>query len=241
LKLAWNVLSILLLLHVIAAAALVVWLRATDRLDVERARRIYNLMSVTITEEKARQEEEARLAEATREEIEQMRWVQQVSTGPRTMFDRLDEVQEREEIATVTADRVQREIRDLQKLLANTESLLAAERAEIERQRAALQAQLAAERERRESEDFQQAVKLYEQLRPKQTKQMFQELLADGRVDEVVEYLAAMQVRKAAAVLNEFKAPQEIQQGTMLIERLRQRGLDMGAAPQQKGTGGPTT
>ncbi len=241
-KLAWNVLCILLLLHFLAAAGFVVWLRAEDRLDTERIRRVYDMFRMTIEEEKAQQEEEARLAAQTQEEVEHLAWLRQVSTGSQTMFERLDAAQQSDDMSNVIYDRVRREVRDLHAMLANSAALLAAEREAIERERAALDERINAERERRESEDFQQAVKLYEQLRPKQAKQMFQELLENGQTEEVVEYLAAMQVRKAAAVLGEFKSPQEVPQGTMLIERLRQRGIDTGAMEYtggRPGQGGP--
>jgi hypothetical protein len=41
-----------------------------------------------------------------------------------------------------------------------------------------------------------------------------------------VDYLAAMQMRKAAGVLKEFKTPQEVAQASELLELLRRRGVD---------------
>ena len=58
---------------------------------------------------------------------------------------------------------------------------------------------------------------------PKQAKAVFQELLTAGGEKQVVSYLSAMEERKAAKVLKEFKLPNEIDQAAMLIEQLRQR------------------
>ena len=78
----------------------------------------------------------------------------------------------------------------------------------------------------KEDKDFQQTVKMYQQLKAKQVKQIFQQLLAQGMTGQVVEYLAAMQIRKAAAVIREFKSPNEVVQAANLLQSLRERGLD---------------
>ena len=81
-------------------------------------------------------------------------------------------------------------------------------------------------------EDFKKAVGLLEALKPKQAKQILQDMLQDGKELEAVEYLAAMKMRKAAGVLGQFKQNQEIAQATMLVERLRQRGINLpGSTP----------
>jgi len=227
-KTLWNVMGVLLLVHVLAGAALVGWLGMDGRLSRDRVQRAVEIFRLTLEEEQRQLEEEAALAKEMEEKIEHMAWLQQVSAGPQTMLDRLEAAQQTDEVTGVVYDRMKREIHDFQTLFANTEALLAAERAAIEAQRAALQEELERAAALRESEDFRQAKDLYEQLKPRQAKQMFQELMAQDKVEEVVDYLAAMPVRKAAAIIGEFKDPQEIPQGTMLLERLRQRGRELG-------------
>ncbi|NJL32148.1 MAG: hypothetical protein HC898_11290 [Phycisphaerales bacterium] len=65
---------------------------------------------------------------------------------------------------------------------------------------------------------FKLALQMYEQVRPKQGKQMMQELIVKGQMDQVVEYMAAMQLRKAAAILKEFKTPPEVAMATELVQ-----------------------
>ena len=81
---------------------------------------------------------------------------------------------------------------------------------------------------------------MYEQLDADQTKQMFQQLMAQGETDRVVDYLAEMQMRQAGKVLKAFETEAEIKSATMLLEKLRQRGVyplgnnaATGNAPQQ--------
>ena len=66
---------------------------------------------------------------------------------------------------------------------------------------------------------------LLQSQKPKQAKAILQTLLTEGHQDQVVDYLAAMQERKAAKVLAAFKTPQEVVQATALVEALRQRGM----------------
>jgi len=95
---------------------------------------------------------------------------------------------------------------------------------DLEKQRGDFEQWVQAEADRAKDENFLQVVSLYEKQPPKQAKEAFQSLLTQGEVDQVVEYLAAMSSRKAAAVLGEFKAPAEVTQKADLLERLRKRG-----------------
>ena len=68
-------------------------------------------------------------------------------------------------------------------------------------------------------------VESYASLKPKLAKQAFLELIKQNKMDEVVEYLAAMQLRKSAAILNQFKADEEVPVAAQLLESLRLRGV----------------
>ena len=69
---------------------------------------------------------------------------------------------------------------------------------------------------------------MYEKIQAKQAKAMMTQLVALGQAGEiqVVDYLAAMNERKAAEILGQFKDEREIPLATRLIERLRTRGID---------------
>ena len=70
---------------------------------------------------------------------------------------------------------------------------------------------------------------------------MFQQLIQQNQTDQVVDYLDAMQVRKAAKVLGQFQSPSEITQATMLLQKLRLRGSHpLAAQGKGKSNGGQT-
>ena len=77
-----------------------------------------------------------------------------------------------------------------------------------------------------QDEDFKRAVKTLEQLPARQAKDVVQQMLGQGKLDQAVDYLAAMQLRKSAGVLKAFKSEAEVVQVTRLIEQLRLRGVD---------------
>ena len=218
---------LLVLVHLLAGGAFVAWLGATDRLSRERVERVVEMFSMTHEEEQAREAEAEREAAQARAEAEEQAYLERVSQGPRTLGDRLDVAQRADELGQHRMERVQRETADLRRQIERAQDLLAEERAELAADREAFEEAVARERELREDEDFQQAVQMYEQLRAPQTKQMFQQLMADGETDRVVDYLANMQLRQAGRVLQQFQDDeQEIEQATRLVERLRRRGID---------------
>ncbi|MEX0887706.1 MAG: hypothetical protein WD009_14845 [Phycisphaeraceae bacterium] len=218
---------LLIVVHLLAGGAFLAWLGATDRLTVDRVRRVVDMFTMTI------EEEQQALADAQGEQAQreaqagEQAYLERVSDGPRTLRDRLDVAQRVDELGQHRVERVQRETADLRRQIERAQGLLARERADLAAEREAFAQALEREQRLREDEDFQQAVRMYEQLRPDQTKQMFQSLMDQGQTQQVVDYLAAMQLRLAGRVLQQFQdTPQEIEQATELIERLRRRGVD---------------
>ncbi len=226
LKALWTALSILLLLNILIVLGFVVWLRTSGRLDGQRIDRIRQMLAVTVEQEKAQEEQAKALEEEAKQKAMQLALLESVSDGPISLSDRLAAQQEQDEIALLRLDRLHQDIEDLQAQLELTKRQLNKSQAELDAKRKsfeeAVQRQVALETD----ENFQQAVSMYEKLKPKQAKQMFQTLLDQGQLTQVVDYLAAMQLRKAAAVLKEFKTPIEISQATDLLQRLRERGID---------------
>ena len=224
---ALTAIVLLLVLHLFAGAGFVGWLAATDRLSRERVERVVEMFSMTLEEEQQARAEAERLAEQEQAEAEQRAYLERVADGPRTLTQRLDAVQRTDELSQHRLERVQRETADLRRQIARAQDLLDQRRAELEADREALAAAIERERLLREDADFQQAVDMYERLRPPQAKRMFQHLIEQGETRQVVDYLAAMQPRQAGRVLQQFQDDaQEIEQGTELIERLRRRGVE---------------
>lgn len=221
----------LILIHVVAVFALSGWLYATGRLSQERVDRAVGVFKLTMQEEQKQDEQAAAAERAAKELADQVKRLEEVADGPRTTGQVLAEQQKRDEIAEARVQRLQREIADLRQQLELAQAQIAKDKAELEEHRAAFEAVQERAVAERTDANFQQAVKTYEALKPRQAKQMFADLIAQGREAQVVDYLAAMQMRKAAAVLKEFKTEPEVAQATKLVEMLRARGVDALASP----------
>lgn len=226
-KAFWNALAIVLVINMLLVLGGIGYLRMTGRLNADRVRAVAAVFRTTIEEEQARElqaaEESAIRAERERRQFHQ----QKVADGPVSTREQIGRDQEAEELALLQVQRLREEIRALQRQLETARRALAAQKADQEAKAAAWEASIADELARRENEDFQKTILLYQQVKPRQAKDMFLQLIAEGRRSQVVEYLAAMQSRKAAAVLKEFKTPEELAVASDLLEQLRQRGAEM--------------
>ncbi len=226
-KSLWTAVAVVLLVNFLALGGGAVWLYSSGRLNQDRVSRLAELFTHTIAEEeKAKQDEEEKKKKDEAEAREAAR-LQRVAEGPNELSAKIAEDQEKDEIAMQRYERLKRDIADLQRTNELARRLLADERSKLDAERKAFQMVLDAEKKKRNDEDFKQAVKMYEQLKAKQAKEMFLQLLATNKSDQVLDYLAAMQLRKAAAVLKEFKTPAEVAQATDIVQRLRQRGVDL--------------
>jgi len=79
--------------------------------------------------------------------------------------------------------------------------------------------------QRKEDEQFQQALKLYEQIPPKQARDMLLALVNDGDMNQAVAYLDAMNTRAAANIIREFKTQPQTELAKELLEQLRTFGV----------------
>lgn len=217
----------LVVVNLLAVAALGGWLHTTGRLSRERVDKAVSLFTPTLEEEAAQAEQAAVAEEEAKAMAVQLARLEAVADGPMTTDDRLHQQQQRDELAEARVQRLQRDIADLQRQLEIAQAQIAKDRARLIEERTAFDEAVAAQQAAEQDENFQQAVRTYEQLKPRQVKQMFQTMMAEGRSDQVVSYLAAMQIRKSAGVLKEFKEEAEIAQATALIEALRKRGIDV--------------
>lgn len=223
----WTAITIVVLINVLLLGGVLLWLKSTGRIDAERVRRVGNIFSVPIEQEQQLQAEADALEEQARQQALDLARLESVSDGPISLADRLEAQQQRDDLATMRLDRLKRDIRDLQQQLELSKRLLAEKEAQLQSDRDAFTQALQQQQQLEQDENFQQTVSMYEQLKPKQAKQMFQDLIARGQIDQVVDYLAAMQLRKAAGALKQFKSPEEITLATELLQRLRERGIDL--------------
>lgn len=226
-KSLWTALSLLLLLHAMALVGFVGWLKVSGRLDRQRLVRTREIYTLTLAQEKQQAEQATQLASETKAKaLEAARLESIAANGAVSLAERLKADQQADDMAMQRVERLQRDIADLRRQLVLAKDLLAKQKAELEAQRQEFEAAAKRERDLHDQADFQQAVQTYEQLKPRQVKEMFQTLIKEGKTRDVIDYLAAMQLRKAAAVLKEFKTPEEIPQATDLVQRLRERGVD---------------
>ena len=227
LKTLGNTLLALLMIHLLAAVGGAVWLYGTDRLDSHRAKAIWAMLKTTITEAKAQEVRAKQLEEQTHQQAENQARILALGKGPVIAQDHLAQQERDTEVFQQQMDRMERDKQDLMRQIQVAKDMLSKQKLEFDAERKAFEKALAEEKAQRNSRDFQQAVQMYEQIKPKQVKDMFQDLMRRNQTDQVVEYLAAMQLRKAAAVLKEFKTPEDVAQATDLVQRLRSRGVDV--------------
>lgn len=222
----WLMIATLLVLNALLLIGGGLWLWSSGRLNKYRVQRLVELFKPTVAQEKQAELEAQAKAKEEAEKQSQARWLEQVAEGPATLTERLKVDEQVREVATQRAERLSREIADLRRRLESDTQLLSKQRAEIDQKRKELDDLMQREQKLRADEDFQQTVAMYEKLPARQAKQMLQNLLQQNKKSQVVEYLAAMQQRKAAGVLKEFKSPQEVAQASELLQMLRMRGVD---------------
>lgn len=235
-KLLWHVFVGIVLINLLGAAGFVGWMYADGRINKGRVDRAVDMFRLTVEEEEALTAQ-ALLAEEEAERVrEQNARLESTGNGPKTLSDQL---QQRTEADSVRLAKIQL-LNDQNRALRDEMSRFKADHsrrdAELEQERADFEQWIKDQAEKTEDENFQQVVTLYQTQPPKQTKQAFQTLMQQGETDQVVEYLAAMSSRKAGAVLAQFKAPAEVAQAALLLEKLRLRGdYTAESAPPQPG------
>lgn len=225
-KTLWNAVCIVLFINVLALSGLAFWLKQTQRLSGDRVRQTIEIFKPTAEQEKVAKEQAAKDAEEAGKKAADHAHMESVGSGEKSMSDRLREQEDRDTIEMQRLERKKRETADLQNQLEIYKTEFAKQKLELDAKRKEFEEFRAREEKLKADADFQQAVQMYEKLPAKQAKQMFLTLLSEGKQPQVIDYLAAMQQRKASGVLKEFKSPEEIKVATELVQRLRERGVD---------------
>jgi Tfp pilus assembly protein PilE len=219
----FTAIILVLVVNVLGIAALTGWLGATGRLSQDRVRAAVATFNHTIEEEQqliAEAEQADRDAQALAERALRM---EQVAGGPVTPEARLASIQTVDEKQRALIERQKVEAEALKRQLDAQQRLIEERIAELDRKQQAFDEAIAEQIEAMESEDFKEAIAMLEGIPPKQAKAVMQEWLEGGDQEQVVAYLSAMEERKAAKVLKEFKLPNEVAQAAVLIEEVRQQ------------------
>ncbi|MEM0914157.1 MAG: hypothetical protein AAGK09_06045 [Planctomycetota bacterium] len=217
---------VVLALNLLAMAGVVGWLGATDRLSRDRVDAVVAMFTPTLATEAEAAELAANQAEADAMVAAEEARLASAATGLATLDDRLRTRTVSEDLLAEASARMRVEREAIERRLNTSEQVITKLRDELAAERERFAEFVDNQRAQKLDEDFQQAVAFYEQLQPKQAKESFEQLIAAGGEDEVIDYLSAMQLRKAGAVLREFKSPNEVAIATGLLSRLRERGLD---------------
>jgi len=236
LKTLWHLFIGIVLVNLLAAAGFVGWMYMDGRINEARLQSVVDTFSMTIDQEARQEAEVQRLAQENQQALEQQARLESVGKGPTSINEQLDKVQQADQTALEKIKFFNEQNQALREEMARFEEDYNRRVAKLDRDRKAFEKWVKDRAEQTQDANFQQVVRLYETQPPKQTKQAFQSLIAQGRTDQVVEYLAAMSSRKAGKVLSQFKSPQEVPQAAELLEKLRVRGeYTLGTQPQPAG------
>lgn len=235
-----KVISILAVANLLAIGLFAAWLGASDRLNVERLRKIKEVLSPTITADAAKLAADKAQAEkqAAADKEAALR------SGPAEDSEaRLKRMSDQNAQLDVQRQRFAEEIRQLRAELDQRQQRLDQRQAELEtREKTFNESRIAAEQQT-QSEDFKRAVGALEGQRPKDAATVLKQVLgassdplsppspdhAQKQRDLVVDYLAAMQERTRNKILAEFiKEDQRL--ASDLLEAMRTRGLSRAAA-----------
>ena len=218
---AWNIISFLAVVNLLAVAMFIAWMWQTERLDAERVEDLRAMLAITIPEARAAAalaDDEAALA-AQEEAAVALR--QNPGFPAAYQIDKLTSARKVEQ-------RSVRRIGDVKAQLSRQLELLEAQtgeqRSALEVERKALAGGIGSESERRAADQLKKVVKLLESLPPKQTKKEIMELVAIGKKDQAVIYLNAMSARGQTRVFGEFRTDPEIKLAAELLERIRTLG-----------------
>lgn len=248
---AWNIVAVVAVANLIALAGFVGWLAASDRLDVDRARTLRQMLSRTITAEKEATAQAEAKAKAEREEAEAAK---KAAQPPLTAEQRVSLRLEASELDQRRAERLRREVEDLQRALATERAALDTERAELSQQRAQFERLVSGNQAALNDQQFQKTLGVLVGLKPKEAVALIRQMLdgtgvaspagvqanaaspapsapSEAGMSNVVSYLDAMEDKPRGKIMAEL-AKDDPKLATQLLDRLRQRA-QFAAVPKE--------
>jgi hypothetical protein len=214
-KRLWDVLVLTLALNFMAVAGAVGWMYQSGRIDRQRVGKIREVLfppaapSVAVPEAIA-------IDPTTRPTLQLDELL--AKHASLTAGQQVDFVRQTFETQMAQLDRRTRELADLKAQVDLANAKLASDRTALDADRKALTEEQEQARKLATDQGFQDSLKLYNSMAPRQVKAIF---LTAGD-DAVLQYLQAMEPRTAAKVIKEFKSPEEIDRIHRIMEQMRQ-------------------
>ncbi|MBO6512828.1 MAG: hypothetical protein JJ974_02535 [Phycisphaerales bacterium] len=215
---AITVVAVLNLLGVLAGIA---WVFASGRVDKQRVLEVVDLFEETTEGRDARIKSEEAEAEAARAAAETDLPELAMNSGE------LNDVRlQLTQIDRARLERMQREISDLQNTLKRERALLASERVDFEEQREAFEAMRQRLRDIEGSDQFSKALNVLKESKAKDSKEMLNVLIDEGKREQVVSYLSALATGVRTEIIAEFIKADQAELAAGLLESIRLRGQE---------------
>jgi hypothetical protein len=173
-KTLWLALSVLAIANMLAFLAFVGWLKMTDRLDGGRMQAVRQLLSKTITDEKAEKDVEVQKAEAEKVAAAE---AEKKGRPPLTAQEQLNERLQASEIDEQRMQAMRASIETLRAPLQAEREALGRERAVLEVDKAAFEAIVSAANARAKDEQFKKTVAVIDSLKSTDAQQVLMEIM----------------------------------------------------------------
>ena len=141
--------------------------------------------------------------------------------------ERLEAVQQAEDVELAELDRRRREMTDVRRQAELAQARATTDHEAVVRDRQALSAQKDQQAVAAADKGFQESLELYQTLPPRQVKAIFASLPDDT----VQQYLQAMDAKQAGKIMKEFKSPADTDRLQRVLEKIRQARATAAGTP----------
>lgn len=219
-KTIWTVIVSMCIANVLAIGGVVVWLKASDRLNMDRVKLVRQTFSRTVSAEKL--DEAQRAVDAERAKQEQAQ-ADRMAQPPRSAEATIEKSRVEDEQRLQTILRKQQELESLRGAIARQSAALEEREKKLLADREAFKAERERIAQTEGAKQFQDALTTLEGQRPKDAKMVLKALIDAKQREQAVSYLAKMEESKRSKVLAEF-VKEDATLAADLLERLRTRG-----------------
>jgi hypothetical protein len=222
-----SFIGLLAVLQVLMLLGLGGYVLASGRLDKEKATTILALLRHTGTPDGLHEHVDLILDPPAATEAAAPAATQK-SSGPldadhaASAADRLAYAQQAVDALRLQLDQQEQELRHRQELLDGQRASLDEKFVELDARKKAFDDAMAAEEAKQKDENFTRAAALYDELKPKQIRDIFMGLPPDV----VVRYIKAMDTERAGKIIAEFKTPEEQRFISEVLEKIRIDGTE---------------